>query len=208
MSEFESMNSEQAEFEQSLKQLRPAEPELDIAELMFRAGRDSARRESQRQLRRWQLSTLATSVCAIFAVVSLWPASAFVPTNEGSIANHAEIEPTAPESETKPIVDQTPDPDQIRDQNAELAVDGNEREFKPQALGRPRVPVFEWWSRQSAVSVLIEESNLDLRNRLLRDGIEALPESTLTSGSSSEVPLTASPLRAREMLNDESWNQI
>lgn len=196
MSEFESMNHEQEEFARSLQQLRPVEPELDVAELMFRAGQDSAWEESQRQLRRWQFSTLVTSACAVMAVITLWPVSASTPASETSIA-HETIQPE-PKPDESIAEKQIP----VREERTpEAIVDVEQPKLQPH-------PLNDWWNRQFTVSATTEDSYLDLRNRILQDGIDALPEPKLGGGSSSGEPLTASPLRLRDALNQDLWNQI
>lgn len=200
MSEFESLNAEQREFEQSLKQLQPAEPELDVAELMFRAGQDSARR----QLRRWQLSTLVTSVCALVAVIVLWPGSTSSPANESRIAANGEDNRSEPAPEVSTDVAPAIE---ARQQETQAVAEADENSIAPQPV-EPRPLLFDWWNRQTTVSVSTGESYIDLRNRVLRDGVDALPERDLSGGASSREPLTSSPLRLRDALDRNLWNQI
>jgi hypothetical protein len=204
MSEFESMNDEQREFEQSLKQLQPAEPELDVADLMFRAGQDAARRKVRRQVRRWQLSTLVTSACALVAVSFLWSGTLASPTNGNSIATDVDTGQAEPIPE-----DNTGQPEIEKQQSVpQIVVETEEPAISPPPLVEQRPLLFDWWNRQTTVSVSTDESYIDLRNRVLRDGVDALPERDLSGGSCSTEPLTSSPLRLRDALEQDLWNQI
>ena len=167
MSEFESLNSEQREFEQALKQLRPVDPGLDVADLMFRAGQDSVRQESRRQLRRWQLSTLVTSVCALLAVSILWPGTTTHPAPQNSLANEQ-----SPSQRT--LVENTPDEQTpLEQERVPESVAEIDPSYPPQSpLPEQPSPLFDWWTRLSTVSVSTEGSYIDLRNRVLRDGVE------------------------------------
>jgi len=203
------MNAEQREFEQSLQRLQPVEPELNVAELMFRAGQDAARRESRRQLRRWQFSTLATSLCALAAVVTHWPGGAATTDRETSVANRGSGHSSVREVPQNNVEKRTsPENEQQSLHNVPVVVSAEEPLFDPQPLTERRSPLFDWWNRTSAVSVTAEDSYLNLRNRVLRDGVDALPEPDLGSGSGSGETLTSSPLKLRDAWDQDLWNQI
>lgn len=206
MSEFESLNAEHQEFERSLKQLRPADPELNVADLMFRAGQDSGRRESRRQLRCWQFSTLATGVCAIAAVVVHWPGSPdtnSLPNNSVAADAGSGTESQAPEviDENNRIVVERADP-------VPTVADRKEPGSPPKPAGTQNTPVIGWWYPPTTVSVSTEATYVGLRNRVLRDGINALPRRDVSGGTREREPLTSSPLQLRDAWDNENWNQI
>ncbi|HUG20077.1 MAG TPA: hypothetical protein VMM56_13925, partial [Planctomycetaceae bacterium] len=104
MSEFESLTDEQREFERSLQQLKPAPVSFDESDLLFQAGRAAGRLESRRSVRRWQCTTLAASLCAVFAI----GLNGFVPESATDSDRTVAVESPEAESNTEPVADNSP----------------------------------------------------------------------------------------------------
>ncbi|MBD3673250.1 MAG: hypothetical protein HUJ26_06950 [Planctomycetaceae bacterium] len=211
MSEYEPLNPDQNEFEDALRQLQPSVSELDPARLMFQAGRNAALQESHARLRRWQISTLVTSACALLAVTILWPGFNTGSVNDRSVATQQD------ESETPLLPEQhspeTPDP-QEQDISANSTTEAVVQTETPTEIQSPsplnsETPAIAWWNELSPTSENSTSSYLTLRNRVLRDGLDAFPEPDFSPETTyTGSPVQREPLSVRDGRDPELWNQI
>lgn len=207
MSEFESLTESQREFEQSLKQLRPVPASIDEADLLFQAGRNAGRLESRRSLRRWQCSTLAASLCAMLAI----GLNGFAP--ETAIDSNRTIAVDSPEAEsdTETVSDNLPELEETEIVAVEQKPDPipSERRNVPEpTTARSTTAIGRWWEDLLTVSVSDQNSYLGLRNRVLEQGVDALPPSTGGGHGTRSEPLTSSPRQTRELLESAFPSQI
>jgi len=202
MSEFESLNDQQLDFERALQQLQPVVPSLDVANLMYRAGRDSAFLESRRQLRRWQFSTLCTGVCALIAATIHWPGNETGSVSDNSVATQDEL------SDAQATSDH-PSPDTPLPQTEEISPSESIVKASPASNVDREVPSLAWWNSVSQVPEASNNSYITLRNRVMREGLDAFPEPEFSSESTfTGSPVQREPLRLRDAYDPELWNQI
>jgi hypothetical protein len=207
MSEFESLTDEQREFERSLQQLKPAAVSLDESDLLFQAGRAAGERESRRSLRRWQCSTLAASLCAMVAI----GLNGFAP--ETAIDSDRTVAVGSPEAEsnTETVSDNLPEleePEIVAVEQSPDPVPSERRDVPERTPVRATTAIGRWWEDLLTVSVSDQNSYLGLRNRVLEQGVDALPPSTGGGHDTRSEPLTSSPRQTRELLESAFPSQI
>lgn len=208
MSQFESMNREQTEFEDALRQLQPNVSQLDPARLMYQAGRDAAWQEARLRLQRWQVSTCVTSACALLAVTMLWPGVESESVSDNSVATQQEVSETAivPEQHSP----ESPAPQEQGISTTESVVQKettSDNQSPPPA--NPESPTIAWWDEPSRVSENSTTSYIALRNRVMREGLDAFPEHNFSQETTSTgTPIQREPLSVRDAHNPELWNQI
>lgn len=207
MSEFESLTESQREFEQSLKQLRPVPASIDEAELLFQAGRAAGRLESRRNLRRWQCTTLAASLCAVFAI----GLNGFAPETATDSDRTVAVDSPEAESNTETVSDNLPEleePEIVAVEQKPDPVPPESRDLPEPATVRASTAIGRWWEDLLTVSVSDQNSYLGLRNRVLEQGVDALPPSTGGGHGTRSEPLTSSPRQTRELLDATFPSQI
>ncbi|MDG2388688.1 MAG: hypothetical protein P8M30_05150 [Planctomycetaceae bacterium] len=203
MSEFESVNDQQHNFERALQQLQPAAPELNLSNLMYRTGHDAAIRQSRRQLRRWQLSTVAASVCAFLAL------NVSNNTAEKTAADFVQQEPAVPAEPLQVAqVQETPENSRT-ESDSETIAQSDDRSDGFAVDESPFITPLTRWVFSETASLDRPFSYLELRNRLLREGIDSLPEPRFERYTNSSRNLEKRPpLRLRDAWDEDLWNQI
>lgn len=200
MSEYESLTGDQREFEQLLQQLTPAEVGIDVAQLMFRAGRQSADGEYRRRLRRWQGATFATAACAfVMAALLAWPAA----NDSNRPTQYAEQPNVAPVEHREQPVQDIPNVEHQDDRaiaQSPAPVPAAEDKQKGSKASSPLLS--SMWKSLVSVQTPADDSYLSLRNRVLESGVDSLPERR-AGGESRKEPLSTSPGRVRQYINRE-----
>lgn len=207
MSEFESLTESQREFEQSLKQLRPVPASIDESDLLFQAGRAAGRLESRRSLLRWQCTTLAASLCAMLAI----GLNGFAPETAIDSDRTVAVDSPEAESNTEPVSDNSPElekPEIVAVEQKPDPVSSERRNVPEPTTVRASTAIGRWWEDLLTVSVTDQDSYLGLRNRVLEQGVDALPPSTGGGHDTRSEPLTSSPRQTRELLESAFPSQI
>ncbi|HSG69945.1 MAG TPA: hypothetical protein VLA12_05990 [Planctomycetaceae bacterium] len=207
MSEFESLTDEQREFERSLQQLKPAPVSFDESALLFQAGRAAGRLESRRSLRRWQCSTLAASLCAMLAI----GLNGFAPGTASDFDRTVAVGSPEAETNTVTVSDNLPELEETEIVAVEPKADpapSESRNVPEPTTIRATTAIGRWWEGLLTVSVSDQDSYLGLRNRVLEQGVDALPPSTGGGHDTGSEPLTSSPRQTRELLESAFPSQI
>ena len=208
MSQFESMNREQTEFEEALRQLRPNVSRLDPASLMYQAGCDAALQESQAQLRRWQISTFVTSACALLAVTMLWPGVESGSVIDNSVTTRQEVSETTIVPEQHSPESPAPSAEENSTTNSVVRTETPTENQTPSPAD-PESPTIAWWNEPSRVTENSTTSYIALRNQIMREGLDAFPDPDFSQETTSTgTPIQREPLSVRDAHDPELWNQI
>ena len=197
MSESESLTHEQLEFERALKALQPRSEHQRVADLLYRAGFEAAQLQSHRQLLRWKISTFVTTACALIALVAIdW--SSPVTTGVSPVVSNRNTPESTPPETTPPqreIEQVAPDTNSIATTTVK----------QPELAPEPRRTIFgQLWQGYFTVSIDESDNYLGIRNRVLEEGIDALPQSESSDSGATSEPLVSSPKSRRELLR--AWD--